>query len=174
MNTLPIKEIKYISKKAQLESLDPQMASMLDFSEHLSPALQSIHDRDSCFHCKQKRLVSDPNEPTDEQPVRQVLMLFYNLETGLILEKETGRLYEAKKGSARHKILTLLIRHKKFISTALLVTATGISDAGSVSRTIQKMNTLFAKHFETEQKLIVGKIGRGYRINPSIRFVSEK
>lgn len=174
MNTLPIKEMKYISMRTQLTSLDPRMASILDFSEHFNPALHSVHDRDSCFHCKQKRLVFDPNEPTDEQPVRQVLMLFYNLEDGSILEKETGYLYEAKKGSARHKILTLLIRQKIFIPTDILVTATGISDAGSVSRTIQKINSLFAKHFETEQKLIIGKIGRGYRINPAIRFVSEK
>lgn len=167
-----IEEIKAISKRSNVES-DPRMALFLDICEHYSPGLHNIHDKASCSFCKNKSLVHDPNEPTEEIPVRQVLALFYDLKDGSVLEKETMYSYEVQSGSARQKILAALLQHKTFIPTQTLVMVSELANVGLVSRTIQKINKIFAKNFNTDQKLVVGKIGKGYRINPAIRLVSS-
>lgn len=167
--TLSIKEYKAIAKRAQLESLDPQMGSVMDLFEHYSPTLHSIHDREACSFCQGLSLVHDPNEPSDVAAVRQVLALAYDLENGILTEKETGLKFEITPGSILHKLAFLLIQHRIYIPTRTLA----LSGAGDVSRAIQKINKRFAKKFGVEQKLIVGKIGKGYRMNPEIRLVSE-
>lgn len=151
-----------------LEVLDPRMGPVMDIFEHYSPALHSIHDKEACSLCQNLSLVHNPNEPSDIEPVRQVLALAYNLEEGTLIEKETGLKFEITPGSILHKMLSPLIQHRTYIPTRTLA----LSGAGDVSRAIQKINIRFAKKFAVKQKLIDGKIGKGYRINPEIRLVS--
>lgn len=166
--TLSLKEHKVIARRALLDSLDPKMGSTLDFFEHYSPALHSIHDKEACSLCQNLSLVHDPNEPSDIEPVRQVLALAYNLEQGTLIEKETRLKFEITPGSILHKMLSLLIQHRTYIPTHTLA----LNGSGDVSRAIQKINMRFAKKFGVKQKLIDGKIGKGYRMNPEIRLVS--
>lgn len=168
-----IKSIKAISGRRSLELLDSRISSFLDVCEHNSPDLHHIHDKESCSLCKHKSLVHDLNEPTEEMAAHQVLNLFYDLRTGSIVEKETMCSYETQLGSARQKILSALIEHRIFIPTQTLVAISGLVNTGLVSKTIQKINKIFAKNFNTDQKLIIGKIGKGYRLNPAIRFASS-
>ncbi len=169
-----IKETEAIAGRRFLKLIDPRSSSFLNFLEHFNPELHNIHNKESCSFCKNKSLVQNPNEPTDEIPARQITVLFYNSDDHSLVEKETMYSYEIKSHSTRQKILSALIQHRTFIPTRTLVTISRLTDIGSVSRTIQKMNKIFAKNFNTDQKLIAGKIGKGYRINSAIRIVSNK
>jgi hypothetical protein len=168
-----VKEIKAISRRDIIDLMDPKISNFLNLCEHYNPKLHKIHDSESCLFCKNKQLVNNPNAIENEPIPRTKLVLFYDLKKGVIYEKETEFFYEPEATSLRKKLIFTLIKQRKYIPTHLLTILLESSSEGNISRTIQKINKLFTEKFNTEQKIIVGKIGKGYRLNPAIRMVNE-
>ena len=106
-------------------------------------------------------------QKTDNQ--LEKIVLFLNADGDLYREPKSRYCYPLSKEKMREKIIRFLI-DKGYQQTALIQSEVGSIDTGSVRLAIGKINGNAKSLLGLKNKLIEGRKGSGYRINPRYKI----
>ena len=115
---------------------------------------------------KPKTKTQTTNDKTDKR-----IVLCINMDGDLYVEKEPQRLYEMGTKSDGYKVLYFLPKDNKYCQTVDIMNYLKKPDEQSVRTAIGEIRTNINNELDlNEKKIMEGKKGKGYRINPKYKI----
>ena len=119
---------------------------------------------------ERKRLMDFEKTPVKETDGRsEIITLFLNADGDLFREPKGKYCYSLSKERMREKIIRFLI-DKNYQQTEIIQNEVGSVDTGSIRLAIGRINNNAKNLLGLKSKLIEGRKGSGYRINPQYKI----
>lgn len=133
-----------------------------------------IHEPNRKLLLKERKRLVDFDKPSnkDGTEASEKIILFFTPDGDLYREPKNKYCYSLSKEKMREKIIRFL-NGKGYQSTEIIQAEVGSADAQSIRLAIGKINDKAKSLLGLKSKLIEGRKGSGYRINPQYKIVIQ-